>query len=212
MLLLPDEIGFWARQLSEHALFFHLGLEEPDLKQSALLLHEQWEFFRSGESGENVLDLCAELRDFKSTLLSRLAQGEWLGWIWFTFVEHTRRELDLFVMHLRAQTFDSSELCDWLRFMAEHAAFAAHLLDPVEAAKVREATAVVGKFSDLCRSCSSVTPQLLSLSHRAGKELDAWLGSSGLGTASTKSIVHPVLAEHVVREGRRFLQTVEALR
>jgi hypothetical protein len=41
-----DEIDFWSRQLSEHALFVHLGLLDLPLRTRAQELHEQWELYR----------------------------------------------------------------------------------------------------------------------------------------------------------------------
>jgi len=208
--VLPDEIEFWSRQLSEHALFFHLGIEDEALKHDALILHSDWETFRQGGAAGDLVALVTNLRGFKTMLLDELSR-RWIGWIFPLFVEHTRRELDLFVAHLGTSALTPDELCQWTRFMAEHAAFAAHLLDPAEAAKIQEATAAAGQFSKLSEGCAVITPTLVALSQKAGEGLDAWLQKSGLGTPATHSVVHPVLAAHVVREGQRFLQTTAAL-
>lgn len=208
-MILPDEIAFWSRQLSEHALFLHLGLEKKTLKREALLLHNEWELFRAGQPSD-LLGMCSDLRAFKTLVLDELQKG-WCGWIYPLFVEHTRRELDMFVKHIQTNALDEDELQHWLRFMAEHAAFAAHLLDPMEADKIREATEVTGQFCNLAKACDGMTPTLLDMSKHEGEGLDEWLTQSGLGTPNTRSVVHPALAAHVVREGQRFLQTVDAL-
>src|SRR5579872_7307085 len=41
-----NEIEFWSHQLSEHALFLHLGLEEQSLKNRGNHLHNKFEAFR----------------------------------------------------------------------------------------------------------------------------------------------------------------------
>lgn len=206
-----SDVAFWARQLSEHALFFQLGLVDLPLQVAAGQIHAAWEAARPTINTATVLPLAKELRAFKTELLRRLGAGEWLGWIYPTFVEHTRNELDLFVERLTGSVPKTIECAAWLRFMAEHAAFAAHLMDPVEAQRIRTAVAFVDRFSRLQHACTNggVTQQLTELSMRAGSMLDAFVREQ---VAKAKSIIHPVLAVHVVREGRRFLYTVDRLR
>jgi len=206
----PD-VQFWARQFSEHALFFQLGIDNPALKADAKALHEAWERVRTPTlTLSTTLMLAQELRAYKMELGDRLNRGEWLGWIFPTFVDHTRRELDLFVAHATTAVPASVDCEAWLRFMAEHAAFAAHLMDPVEARRIRMALEFVGNFTRLTRGCGvGVNTQLLSLSKRAGDGLDKFMVGQ---VAKAKGIIHPVLATHVVREGRRFLRTVNMLR
>lgn len=209
-----SEINFWARQFSEHALFFSLGIEDPGYRGAAKALHVAWERARPTLNTQPavMLSMCRELRAYKVDLFGRLNSGQWLGWIYPTFVDHTRRELDLFVAHLTQAVpiTRQQEATEWLRFMAEHAAFAAHLMDPIEAARVRQAVAAVGSMERLRVACTNgVTPQLLSLSKRAGEGLDQFVVTQ---VSKAKSVIHPVLATHVVREGRRFLLTVDRLR
>lgn len=205
-----SEVAFWARQLSEHALFFKLGLVDPALQATAGKLHAAWEAARPTITATTVLPLASDLRAFKTTLLEALGSGRWLGWIFPTFVSHTRNELDLFVARLTGAVDRKITAASWLRFMAEHAAFAAHLMDPVEAARIKNALRFVDTFQRLQQQCSDgVTATLTALSDRAGTRLDTFVIAQ---VAKAKSIIHPVLATHVVREGRRFLYVVDQLR
>ena len=210
-----DDIEFWSRQLSEHALFMQLGLDVPGLKQRCAQLHQAWERFRRGPRPiPGAIALVHHLRDLQLEIHARLTRGEWLGWIWPLFVDHIRREGDYFLGSLQGTKLDPvAEAQMWLTFMAEHAAFAAHLLDPSEAERIRQALDAQGKLGDLFRECASgLNDQLLSLTERSGMDLDAYLKALGVGTpGGAKSIIHPVLAEHVVREGQRFLGTMQAL-
>jgi hypothetical protein len=179
-----SDVDFWARQFSEHALFFSLGIEDPSYRAAARALHTAWERARPSLTVNTILPLCTELRAYKVDLYTQLQSGKWLGWIFPSFVDHTRRELDLFVAHARGigirRELDATE---WLRFMAEHAAFAAHLMDPEEGARVRQAVAATAQLEQLRMACAhGVTPQLLSLSKRAGEGLDRFVvrGDTGL--------------------------------
>lgn len=218
-------LAFWPRQMEEHALFLSLGLEDPALRAEAARERDRWRKFRArrregpAEAAE-ALALAADLRALKVRVHDRLAAGEWLGWLFPSFVDHIRRELDYFTAALRrarrpepggSARRASEEMCSWLMFMMEHAAFAAHLLDPREVRLVLRARALIGDFGRLHAACGGADAQLLSLSERAGRALDAYFVGSGLGTARARSVVHPALAAHVVREGRMFLRTVLGL-
>jgi len=215
LMPLADDIEFWSRQLSEHALFIQLGLDNKDLKRRAESLHQSWENFRRGPRRvPDAIAITQALRSLKTEIHERLLGGEWLGWLWPLFIDHVRREGDYFLGALQGTRLDPKTECQiWLTFMAEHAAFAAHLLDPSEADRIRQALEMQGTLGELFRGCqSTMGEQLLSLTQRSGMNLDAYLNALGVGKPDgAKSIIHPVLAEHVVREGRRFLQTMQLI-
>lgn len=108
---------------------------------------------------------------------------------------------------------DTDECATWITFMGDHAAFAMHLLDPSEASRISQALTLLGNFNQLWHGCgTALNQQLLSLTTRSGLDLDAYLKNLGIGKpGGARSIIHPVLAEHVVREGQRFLATITAL-
>lgn len=205
------DVDFWARQFSEHCLFFALGIDDARFKIPSQQLHQAWEAARPALDLPTALSLAGKTRDLKTEILSTVNTGKWIGWIFPTFVDHTRRELDLFVAHATGRSVSrTQDATEWLRFMAEHAAFAAHLMDPIEAAKIRAALDVVGRMSRLQNACRrGVTDTLLALSNEAGQQLDGFVANQ---LPRAKSVIHPVLATHVLREGRRFLYTVNKLR
>lgn len=212
---LADEIEFWSRQASEHGLFMSLGLDDKTLKRRSESLHKSWENFRSGPRRvPDAIALVQAGRELKTEVHTRLLQGEWLGWLWPLFIDHIRREEDYFLGALQGTQLDPKTECQtWLTFMGEHAAFAAGLLDASEAERIRQAIAMQGTFGELYRGCqSTIGEQLLSLTQRSGMELDAYLNALGVGKpGGAKGILHPALGQHVIREGRRFLQTMQAL-
>jgi hypothetical protein len=215
-----DEIDFWSRQISEHALFVHLGLLDMPLRTRGLELHQQWEAFRQTrkdlpprEVPGRALALALDTRGFLNHVHDRLSKGQWIGWLWPLFVDHLRREGDYFIDILQHKATAPETACkNWLVFMAEHAAFAAHLLDPTEGAKIRQATAFIGEFERLHGGCAAINEQLLNLTTKAGNDLDQYFTRLGVGSPKLRSIIHPVLAEHVVREGKRFLTIVERIK
>lgn len=212
-----NEIDFWVRQLSEHALFLHLGLEDKKLKKQALHVHKKFEKFRE-EFNNNPLDielmnsalpLIKKERHFKVNVLKRLNNGEWIGWIFPLFVNHTILELDYLVDKLNGiQMTFAEELEFWNRINSEHAAFAAHLLDPQERESVRTADAQSEKFKTLPQD---EIDMWLKLSLEASKELDAFNKKARTAGKGIKSVIHPVLLDHVIREGERSILTLKNL-
>lgn len=210
---MQDDFAFWGNQATEHALFMHLGLEDPALKAEALRLYESMKAaYDAGPAGqEHFLFLLGRSMEFKQRVLARLLQGEWLGWLYPLFVDHILREEAYFLAKLQGMLPPLEEAPTWLRFMREHAQFAAHLIDPTESAAIATAGQQAGQLARLEGGCAvTCSPQLLALSERQGRELDQFF--STMKPANPKSIIHPALAAHVVREGRRFVDVMQRLR
>lgn len=231
-----SEAEFWTRQLCEHSLFLHLMIEDADLAKRAKALELAFENVRkllpgktAPEQANSLTFPVHELRALKTEILDRQLRGEWLGWAWPRFIEHVRAELDYAWSRIVGMPQDpQTELCTWLGFMADHAAFAAQLLDPTEAEKIRQALMIENHLADAGCQCvpepiappdvpvsgcqASTLATLLTLSKQRGQELDAYFKNLGVGTSKVRSIIHPVLAIHVVREGQRFLGTIERLK
>jgi|GEM_PF-2598313 len=207
------EINFWSKQLSEHALFLHLGLEDTNatLKNRALALHKKFESFRRDMKLDAILPLCKELRGFKEEVLNRLVKGEWIGWIFPLFARHILLELDYFVDKLNGIVYsDREEVVFWDVINCEHAGFAAHLLDPTERDLSRKGNRFSKKFERLVRSEKDM---MVRMSLQSAKELDEYNKQAQVGITSNtvKSVIHPVLIDHVIREGQRSIETLQRI-
>lgn len=214
-----DEIAFWSRQLSEHALFFSLGLELEPYKSQAKALHADWERARAALAGAGnvataqalVYSPTVNLQTWQ-TAVAQLQGSQWIGWLPPLFWDHTLRELQYFVARAWGGGLPpETTLAQNLRFMREHAEFAAHLLDPSQGPLIAGAVGIAREFAAVeAQCCAALTPTLLALSTRAGQDLDAYLTGQPVASPAAGTI-HPVLADHVVREGRRYLATLGEL-
>lgn len=213
-----DNVGFWSHQLSEHALFLHLGIEDSGLKARGLDLHKRFEAFRSSLSDkttiaqmEKILPLVKELRAYKVEVLTRLLKGEWIGWIFALFARHIILESDYFLDKLQGIAYsDREEIAFWNIINGEHASFAAHLLDPSE----RDLSQTADNLSQkIAKIVTSEDEMMAQISLKAAKELDAYnrAAQKGIGKHTVQSVIHPVLIDHVVREGQRSIQTLDNL-
>lgn len=147
-------------------------------------------------------------------------------------VDHTSREADYFrkrLMELNEGKLDTlpdaiiKENVFFLRIMADHAKFIGHLLDPSERKLVDTARNFSNDFDALMYQAidlESMKPQSQTV-----PLLDQFLDQNRVSVASLrdfkktardlieqckiKSIIHPLLADHVFREADRFLEIID---
>ena len=207
---IQDEILFWLKQDREHALFFKLGFDDLALKREAEAVHGL--YTRAFQRGDMAMGLATLHRSqaLKQRALAAVATG-WRGWLFPSFIDHTWRELEAMKMRIAPGGLSSAQdICFWNRMNAEHAGFAAHLLDPVEHALHDAAmgtSRAIGQLADA--SCAGqVLPSLLAMSRQAAADLNAFVSDPALLKA--KSVIHPVLAAHVQREGQRSIAALAA--
>ena len=218
-----SDLVFWSRQLSEHALFLHLGIEVEPLKSLGLEIHEKWENFRKSLGNDITFTgdnrtislfnlLTDELKNYKLVVLSKMTACQvntpenpttWMGWMFPTLVEHIIRELNYAHAKINGlQVSIENEVNFWRLINKEHALFTAHLLDPSESDLIQVAYSLAKKIEndDTCESqlfikISLHNAEKLDEFHRQGKSL--------LDKNQVRSIIHPVLLSHVIREGQR---------
>ena len=212
-----DEVAFWARQLSEHALFLHLGIEDAPLKARGMALHKEFEAFRTQFSNDpknitQILPLAKKLRDYKMEILTTLNTGKWIGWIFPLFARHIILELDYFVDKLNGIHYtDQDEIKFWNMINGEHAAFAAHLLDPSERTAFEGADKLSQEFANVVKTERDM---MLQISLKSAKELDEYNRNAQKAQQNNqlRSVIHPVLLDHVIREGQRSLRMLNSLK
>jgi len=147
-------------------------------------------------------------------------------------VDHTSREAYYFrnrLEQLNSGNLDAlpdaiiNENVFFLRIMADHAKFIGHLLDPSERKLVEQAREFSNDFDQLlyqARDLESMRPQ-----SQTAPLLDQFLDQNRVSVQSLrdfkktardlieacriKSIIHPLLADHVFREADRFLQIID---
>lgn len=147
-------------------------------------------------------------------------------------IDHTSREANYF--RTRLEQLNSGQLDPlpdaiinenvfFLRIMADHTKFIGHLLDPSERQLVEQARNFSHDFDQLlfqARDLDSMRPQSLTQ-----PLLDQFLDQNRVSVASLrdfkktardlieackiKSIIHPLLADHVFREAERFLEIID---
>ncbi|MBA3633701.1 MAG: DUF2935 domain-containing protein [Acidobacteria bacterium] len=122
-----------------------------------------------------------------------------------TFFEHVALEGDRFARRLEGFSsgkveLDRSEVINfWTRIMGEHADFIAHMLDPKERALVETAMKTGKAWRKLDDGSKKKVEGTLEGFIAFKKTAQA-----GVESGKIDSIIHPILADHVLREALKF--------
>lgn len=199
-----EETIFWSRQFDEHLQFLQLLFTDGKLKREATLLQNEYARTRRKAIGAGprapaiMSQINGKVFDYQSEALKRLEAGEFLGWAFPLFVDHITREMELFAFLVgdgprpRGRTVEATVK----QLGAEHAMFAAHLLDPTERELANEANAAGLQLMELVDD-PSADRQAADVERAIGRFVtENKLGKLG----GALSIIPRSLADHVVRE------------
>lgn len=178
---------------------------------------------------ERAINLTRRLVRFKTLVLNEMLTCEIFTYNFPLLIQHIRREALFFIKHLerlqKRRAIDTKreiieEKAFWDRIMAEHSLFIAHLLDPTEKALIHQADAFAKEFFRLRKQVLQAQKQGIAnskLKALVQKELVATRSIAQFKNAADaaildckiKSIIIPLLADHVLREADHFLRILK---
>ncbi|MFY0802011.1 DUF2935 domain-containing protein [Peribacillus frigoritolerans] len=221
-----DEIRFWSRIMKEHSLFLRLGFRCEDTQ----LIEEANQFYHLFERIEQQSHSLTNQADPELGLIltCKLPGANNFPLL----VDHTSREANYFRKRLKELNEGKLKpLADaiikenvfFLRIMADHAKFIGHLLDPSERKLVDMARNFSNDFDQLV--FQAVDLESMKPQSQTAPLLDQFLDQNRVSVVSLrdfkktardlieeckiKSIIHPLLADHVFREAERFLEIID---
>lgn len=208
-----QQTTFWSRQFSEHLQFLSLLFTDPALKSEAIALGAQYNAARRAAlSSMNEAQVVATIMpmhkvvyEYQQAALERLVAGEFLGWAFPLFVSHITHEMELYAFLVGEGPEVPGGVDDTVKQLgAEHALFAAHLLDPSQEDQIkgaREAAALlystVGN-PDRNEGAANVEQTIAQFL------IDEKIGLPG----GALSIIPISLSKHVVREQYYFVRAL----
>lgn len=151
---------------------------------------------------------------FKQTLLDRVNDCRVFTGNYPLLIEHILREARMYRSHIMAleglEEVTPRELRDeelfWNQIMMEHALFIRGLLDPSEEKLVNTANDFAGDYKRLLEASRAandkVAAQALTKKFRDFKRA----GVTGIENCQIRSIILPLLADHVLREANHYLR------
>lgn len=218
--VLRDDLVFATDQMADHAKLMEMGFVDTAVKGECVRHYAAWNGLRQRIDSLNTakahieaVKMAQDLRAFQADILSRLTNGQWLGWLFPTFIDHIMREGDYFLQRVtHPEGLVNNELPIWLTIEAEHAAFVAHYLDPRDPENIQQALTHIGAFEQLQKASQSLTLEVMVGIMQAGVQLDAYLGALPIGTRSLKTVLPQLLQQHMIKEGRRFQQIAAGIK
>ncbi|MBB6734550.1 DUF2935 domain-containing protein [Cohnella zeiphila] len=227
------KLGFRAEdtQLIQEANQFYRLFESIENKANAYTVDTDPQTIR--QFNEEVRQAATMIWAFKRKVLGLILRCELPGANNFPLlVDHVSREANYFRNRLgelnagRLEPLPDAIIDEnvfFLRIMADHAKFIGHLLDPSERKLVEQANHFSEEFDKLlfqARDLESMRPQSQTV-----PLLDQFLDQNRVSVKSLrdfkktardlidackiKSIIHPLLADHVFREAERFLFIID---
>lgn len=164
----------------------------------------------------NALRCVKELIEFKENILQRVLCCEMFTVNYPLLIEHILREAREYCRLLEA--LESGADCPasvsdtemlWNRIMKEHAQFIRGLLDPTECELIDAADDLAQAFNALLCKPESKTLMADSISEALKIRDFKTAGVKGIEDCKIKSIILPLLADHVLREANHYIRLLK---
>lgn len=167
------------------------------------------------------LNLLGEVIAFQKRLLNLVLGCEIFITLYPEMLEHVTREAEYYrqILHsLQGRKLPERTLCEklnfWNNIMEEHAEFINGMLDPTEETLKQIAEAFAARYEKLIKECiKAAEKQIISRSLEATREISDFKeeATAGLLDCEIKSIISPLLADHVYREANHYLRVLKML-
>lgn len=178
---------------------------------------------RIRQLNHHVLRLLGGLISFKEQILREVTSCRLYTANYPLLIEHIIREAKLYqqiVSMLEEGTCASSENISgteqfWNQIMMEHALFIRGLLDPTECELIKTADSFAGDYCRLleeakrqdCRAMNGMRRKTLETTKRY-RDFKA-AGTKGITGCEVRSVILPLLADHVLREANHYLRILQ---
>lgn len=193
-----------------------LTSENPDNCDSS-----QWLENIVEDINKRSCDLVEEVIEFQKKLLSLSLRCKIFIAIYPEMLEHVTREAEYYreiLKSLQDRRLPKKTLCDKLNFwnyiMGEHAEFIDGMLDPSEKDLKQTAETTAEAFERLVKECIRTAEKQIirrSLESTEGIRDFKRASTEGLLNCKIKSIIPPLLADHVLREANHYLRLLKMM-
>jgi len=175
---------------------------------------------------QKAMGLVAGLINFKIAILSNVLSCKMFTVNYPLLIDHILREARLYLQTIRRiqnredfniekEAYEQETF--WNRIMAEHAKFIRGLLDPTENELISKANDFGNEFDELTKEAKAAMDMTLPLEKVTGESLKATQairdfkaqGTQGLLECKIRSIIIPLLGDHVLREANHYLRLLK---
>lgn len=166
--------------------------------------------------------LLEEVIEFQKELLALALECKIFITLYHEMLEHDTREAEYYLELLKClqnRNLPKRTLCEelnfWNNIMGEHAEFIDGMLDPTEKSLKEIAKASAKGFEKLVEECiRTAENQIIEKSLESTEEIRDFKRTSteGLLKCKIKSIIPPLLADHVLREANHYLRLLKMMK
>jgi hypothetical protein len=175
---------------------------------------------------KRAMELVSVLVQFKSRILSAVISCKIFTNNYPLLIDHILREAKFY--HKLIQKLQSREDMNlemeaykqeafWNRIMAEHSKFIRGLLDPTENELINTANNFGNEFDKLTKEAKEAMDKTIPISEVTDDSLKTTIeiskfkaqGTQGLVNCKIKSIIMPLLGDHVLREANHYLRLLK---
>ncbi|HEX3026257.1 MAG TPA: DUF2935 domain-containing protein [Clostridia bacterium] len=172
---------------------------------------------------DNAIKLINSLAQFKTTILSNVISCRMFTVNYPLLIDHILREAKFYLMlvqklqnredfNLEKEVYEQETF--WNRIMAEHSKFIRGLLDPTENELMITANNFGNEFDQLTNQAKQAMDKTIPLKKVTTDSLSATMkirdfktaGTEGILNCKIKSIIIPLLGDHVLREANHYLR------
>ena len=197
----------------------NITLRENNLRSGRITLNEQ--LINSISSiNKQALPVIEKLIHFKNDILNQVLSCRMYTTNYPLLIEHIMDEAKVYYKLLtkveNKEPFTQNYLYEqelfWNEIMMEHAEFIRGLLDPSEDNLILTADRFTEEYEDILKNYGNNPNYLTDISLRETTQFRDFkiVGEEGILNCKIKSIIIPLLADHVVREANHFIRILRS--
>lgn len=202
-------------------IHINLNITERELNLSSCKCREITNRFGQVKAlNRMALRLLNGLIALKEEILNKVLSCQMFTMNYPLLIDHILREAKLYHKYVQMLETDGEidmqsmkEVeCFWNQIMMEHALFIRGLLDPSETELINSADTFAADYSALLNSCHNAQNRALTVDSmtetRKFRDFKT-AGAKGIESCQIRSLVLPLLADHVLREANHFIRILE---
>lgn len=210
------------QNLSGSCINTNITLAELKLTSDPRFDYTEWLESKVYNINERAINLTKEVIDFKEEVLGRVLDCKMYTHLYPHLIDHITREAKIYLKALRSlqkkEILEENiveEINFWNRIMEEHALFIRGLLDPTEKKLIKTANDFAELFEKIIEeSIKDNEKNIVQKSLKATlgiKDFKA-AGTEGLIQCKIRSIMVPLLGDHVLREANHYIRLLNSFR
>jgi hypothetical protein len=170
-----------------------------------------------------ILEAVEDIIEYKTVILNGMLSCNLFTFNYPLLIDHIRREAIFYhrlltrlqegiVIDIVGEAVEQQRF--WNRIMAEHAKFIRGLLDPTEEALIKTANMFGNEFDVLTAKAIQLNDKISDITEedlKATKDIRNFKaqGTAGLLNCDIRSIIVPLLGDHVLREANHYLRLLK---